>query len=128
MEARIEEYLKKRERYGRGAGRRYPDTLKPEAVEVWELQLKRGVSHTQAARVLGHEVETLQRWRSKLKVDGPSRLAAVVVRQAPARSSDAVADVPRTEQSGRIAIQSPDGWSFAVESAADAVALVRGLR
>ena len=128
MEARIEEYLKKRERYGRGAGRRYPDSLKPEAVAVWELQLKHGVSQTRAARVLGHEVDTLQRWRSKLRGGGPSRFAAVVVRQAPAQSNDAVAEVPRTEPSGRIAIQSPDGWSFAVESAADAVALVRGLR
>jgi len=128
MDARIKEYLKKREHYGRGAGRRYPDSLKPEAVAVWELQLKHGVSHTQAARVLGHEVETLQRWRSKLRAGGSSLLAPVVVRQTAAQPSDAATGLPREKPSGAITIQSPDGWSFAVGSAAEAVALVRGLR
>ena len=73
-------------------------------------------------------MKTLRRWCELYPIDR-SVLAPVVLREhaEPAPRSSAERGGADTS-GGHIAIQSPDGWSFAVESAVDAVTLVRGLR
>ena len=128
MDTRIENYLKKKTPHGRGPGTRYPTPLKREAVELWDQLLSTGVGPAQAARALEHEVKTLRRWSELYPIDR-SVLAPVVLREGaePAPPSSVEHGSAGTS-GGHIAIQSPDGWSFAVESAVDAVTLVRGLR
>jgi len=103
--------------------------LKRKAIQLWALQVSSGIAETRAASLLGHEAKTLRRWRDLFGEEEHPALVPVVVKQAPEQVRSVRAGSAAIEgSSGHIAIQSPDGWSFAVESADDAVVLVRGLR
>jgi len=123
MKARIESYLERKAACVRG---RYTVELRREAVELWTEQVSDGVSETDAAKVLGHSCFILRSWRSPRSAQAPA-IVPVVIRPTRKKRDKRVLSVEAAGR-GHIAIQSPDGWSFAVESPDDAIALVRGLR
>ena len=113
---------------GGGRGRRYTDEARELALRLWRRLIDEdGSSEALAARAVGVDVRTLRRWWRQAA--GPVAMAPVVVSAPVAQQRSVVGAVSdQGTGTGRVALESPDGWRVMVESVEEAVALLRGLR